>query len=243
MRLLSSVLTCAVTFAWLANAGVAKAEEASPNGKGIAGGALLGAELVMDVEAALKVKSPWAYLGGGLAGAAAGGVGGYFVEQSVDSARIPMLMLAGGITLAIPTTVAVLSASAYEPPATYVIDQQPADEPVADPARATTPAPAPAAPTPPPATAPNDTTPPATTPAPSAPPPGPGTPSGALRGRHIAKRSAPRRLPPALIDVDPNQVSISVPNVEVREVFTRAEVAMGAPRATEVRIPVLNVLF
>ncbi len=245
MRLLSSVLTCAVTVAWLANAAVAKAEEASPNGKGIAGGALLGAELVMDVEAALKVKSPWAYLGGGLAGAAAGGVGGYFVEQSVDTARIPMLMLAGGITLAIPTTVAVLSASAYEPPATYVVDQQPTDEPVADPARATTPAPTPAAPTPPPATAPNDTAPPATTPAPSAPPaPATGTPSGAARGRQLAKRPARRpRLPPALIDVDPNQVSISVPNVEVRQVFTRAEVAMGAPRATEVRIPVLNVLF
>jgi hypothetical protein len=38
-------------------------------------------------------------------------------------------------------------------------------------------------------------------------------------------------------------VSVSIPNVEVRQVFTRAEVAMGAPKATEVRIPVLNVLF
>jgi hypothetical protein len=197
----------------------------------------------MDVEAALKVKSPWAYVGGGLAGAAAGGIGGYFIEQSVDSARIPMLMLAGGITLAIPTTVAVLSASAYEPPATYVVDQQPADEPVADPAH-TTPTPTPAGPTPPPPTAPNDS-PPATTPAPSAPAPAPatGTPSGAARGRQLARRSTPRRIPPALIDVDPKQVSISVPNVEVREVFTRAEVAMGAPKATEVRIPVLSVLF
>jgi hypothetical protein len=251
MRLLSSVLTCAVTFAWLARAGVAHAQEASPNGKGIAGGALLGAELVMDVEAAFKVKSPWAYVGGGLAGAAAGGVGGYFVEQSVDTARIPMLMLAGGITLAIPTTVAVLSASAYEPPATYVVDQPPADEPVADPASPAT-AP-PLAPSPPPASAPNDTAPPATTPSPTAPSPTPGTgtpptstpqPSGAARGRHLAKRAPqPRRLPPALIDVDPNQVSVSIPNVEVRQVFTRAEVAMGAPKATEVRIPVLNVVF
>ena len=101
------------------------------------------------------------------------------------------------------------------------------------------------APTPPPATAPNDTAPPATTPAPSAPTPAPatGTPSGAARGRQLARRAQPRRIPPALIDVDPRQVSLSIPNVEVRQVFTRAEVAMGAPRATEVRIPVLNVLF
>ena len=234
MRLLPSVLTCAVTVAWLAHAGVAQAQQASPNGKGIVGGALLGAELVMDVEAAFKVKSPWAYFGGGLAGAAAGGVGGYFVEQNVDTAQVPMLMLAAGITLAIPTTVAVLSASAYEPPATYVIDQQPTDEPVADPARpaGSTSAPAGSAPPAgPPAAAPGATP---TTP----------VPSGAARSRQLAERRSPaRRIPPALIDVDPDQVSLSVPNVEVREVFTRAEVAMGAPKATEVRIPVLNVLF
>jgi hypothetical protein len=46
-----------------------------------------------------------------------------------------------------------------------------------------------------------------------------------------------------LIDINPRQVSLSVPAVEVRDVFSRFEVAMGAPRATEVRIPVLNVLF
>ncbi|MGC4093632.1 MAG: hypothetical protein QM756_38180 [Polyangiaceae bacterium] len=239
MRLLVSISTCAaVIVACLAHAGEAQAQQASPNGKGIVGGALLGAELVMDVEAAFKVKSPWAYVGGGLAGAAAGGVGGYFIEQSVDTARVPMLMLAAGITLAIPTTVAVLSASAYEPPATYVVDQGPTDEPVADPARSS--APAPGAPAPAPAAAP-----PAAAPAPApAPAPATGTPSGA-KSRQIAERQSPRprRVPPALIDVDPNQVSLSVPNVEVREVFTRAEVAMGAPRATEVRIPVLNVLF
>jgi len=31
--------------------------------------------------------------------------------------------------------------------------------------------------------------------------------------------------------------------VEIREVFSRAEVAMGAPKATEVRIPVVNIVF
>jgi hypothetical protein len=118
-----------------------------------------------------------------------------------------MLMLAGGLTLAIPTTVAILSATAYEPPATYVQDQAPADEPVADPPQAT--------------------------------PPPPKT--GATRTRPVAKRLP--LAPPALIGVEPDRLSLSVPSVEVRDVFSRAEVAMGAPQATEVRIPVLNVLF
>src|SRR6478735_12444145 len=106
--------------------------EASPTGKGIVGGALLGGELVTAVEAGFGVKAPWAYIVGGVAGGAAGGVGGYFVEQQGD-ARGPMLMLAGGVALAIPTVVAVLSATAYEPPAAYLQDQAPADEPVAEP--------------------------------------------------------------------------------------------------------------
>jgi len=203
MRVVSSVLTSAVVVSLLASTGLAQAQEASPTGKGVAGGALLGAELVTAVEAAFRVQSTWAYIGGGLAGGVAGGVGGYFIEKD-STARVPMLMLAGGLTLAIPTTVAILSATAYEPPATFVQDQAPADEPVADP----------------PTVAPT---------------------SGAARTRQIAKRTP--SAPPALIDVEPDRLSLSVPSVEVRDVFSKAEVAMGAPQATEVRIPVLNVLF
>ena len=50
--------------------------EASPNVKGVVGGALLGAEVVLVTQAALDVEPTWAYVVGGLAGAAAGGVGG-----------------------------------------------------------------------------------------------------------------------------------------------------------------------
>ncbi len=217
MRVVSSVVASAVVLAWMSGSGVAKAEDPSPTGKGIVGGALLGGELVLAIEAALDVQSTWAYVGGGLAGAAAGAVGGYFVEQNA-SARYPMLMLAGGLTLAIPTTVAVLSATSYTPPATYVQDAPPTDEPVADPAQ--------------PSSAPPAATPPAST--------GPAPSSGRAKSRPLAHR---RVMPPALIDVEPARVSVSIPSVEFRDVFSKAEIAMGAPQATEVRIPVLNVLF
>ena len=60
------------------------AEEVATTGKGIVGGALLGAELVLVTEAAFKVQPGWAYLVGGVGGAAAGGVGGYFIEQEAS---------------------------------------------------------------------------------------------------------------------------------------------------------------
>ena len=95
----------------------------SPTGKGTVGGALLGAEAVMLVEAAADVKQGWAYaLGGGL-GAVAGGVGGFFAEDSGD-AKLSLYLLVGGMALVIPTTVAVLSATAYEP-VNYTEDKPP----------------------------------------------------------------------------------------------------------------------
>jgi len=221
MRVVPSLVASAVVMAWLGGSTTALAADPSPTGKGIVGGGLLGAELVLAIEAALDVQSPWAYVGGGVAGAAAGAVGGYFVEQNATP-RVPILLLAGGLVLAIPTTVAVLSATSYEPPATFVQDQPPADEPVADPAAPAQPAPAPASP----AVRPVD--------APTLPPS-----SSLPKRKHVARRA----LPPALIDFTPTQVSLSVPAVEIREVFSRAEVAMGAPKATEVRIPVVNIVF
>lgn len=117
------------------SAGATGVDEASPTGKGITGGALLGAELVLVIEAAVDVKPAWAYIVGGLAGAVGGGVGGYFLESSA-SAKTNMFVLTGGLAFAIPTTVAVLNARAYEPPAGDVVDTGPTDEPVAEPPRA-----------------------------------------------------------------------------------------------------------
>lgn len=210
MRLVRSVLALVTSFAALGLSRPALADEqASPTGKGIAGGALLGAELVLVVEAAADVEPAWAYVVGGLAGAAGGGVGGYFIEQEGEP-KLPLLMLAAGMAFAIPTTVAVLSATAYEPPLSTVEDQPPSDEPVADPPRSVG-----ALPT-----------------------------SGASARRPRKSVSRPRQTVPALIDVAPERVSLSVPAVELREVYTRKEVAsFGLTQATEVRIPVLSVLF
>jgi hypothetical protein len=226
----------------------AHAEEVSTTGKGVVGGTLIGAEIVLATEAAFKVQPTWAYLVGGLGGAAAGGVGGYFIEQSA-SPKTTMLILAGGMALAIPTTVAVLSATAYEPPASYTQDRAPADEPIAEPPQpAGTPAPAPASVSP----AGNEVTPPApvvTPPAPAAPA-GTPAPAGSLRHhRHdaVARRSLPldyHLSPPALIGVSAQALTLGVPAVELRDAYSRNEIALfGVRQATEVRVPVLNFLF
>jgi hypothetical protein len=122
---------CLATATLGASARVRAQSEASSTGKGIAAGVLLGAEAVTVTEAALGVRSGWAYAVGGLAGAAGGGVGGYFLESA--SARLNIYLLAAGMALVIPTTVAVLNATAYEPPADYVEDRAPIDEPVDNP--------------------------------------------------------------------------------------------------------------
>ena len=225
----------------------ARAEEVSTTGKGIVGGSLLGAEIVLATEAAFKVQPAWAYIVGGVGGAAAGGIGGYFIEQEA-SPKATMLMLAGGMALVIPTTVAVLSATAYEPPANYTQDRPPTDEPVAEPPQpsgAPTPAPAPATTSP---SGSNEVT--APSPAPESTPPAP-TPSAPTSSLPKRKSNAHRTLPldyhlspPALIGVSAQALTLGVPAVEVRNAYSRNELAMyGVNQATELRVPVLNVFF
>src|SRR6187399_354006 len=127
-----TAFTITATLTWAGQASATGVDEASATGKGIVGGALLGAEAVILVEAAVGVKPYWAYAVGGGAGAIAGGVGGFFMEDNF-SAKTNMFLLSAGMILAIPTTIAMLSATQYEPPANYVQDQAPSDEPVADP--------------------------------------------------------------------------------------------------------------
>jgi hypothetical protein len=91
-------------------------------GKGIAGGVLLGAEIPMITCAIVGVESAWPYLLFGAAGAAGGAVGGYFLEGEAGDAagggvgaEPSLYLLAGGMALVVPTLIAVLNATAYEP--------------------------------------------------------------------------------------------------------------------------------
>lgn len=89
-------------------------EETNVIGKGIVGGALVGGEAVMLVQALVGVKPWWAYAVGGGAGAIGGGIGGFFLADAGTGAA-PMALLTAGLILTIPTTIAVLSATAYQP--------------------------------------------------------------------------------------------------------------------------------
>lgn len=238
-RRFSAGLILTLGLAWTSAAHAADnngpaATTTSATGKGVVGGALLGGEAVLLVEAAADVKQGWAYgLGGGL-GAVAGGVGGWFAEDK-GSARLSMYLLVGGMALAIPTTVAVLSATAYEP-VNYTEDRPPpADEPVAEPPQPGG-APLPGQPIP------------GTVPAPESPPPVISPQQQPGQSRVKTPRRAPvahaPRVTPSLVGVDRGTLTVSVPAVEVRQAYTQTEVAMfGVKQHTEVEVPMLSVVF
>ncbi len=93
----------------------ALADNVSPDGKGIVGGGLLGAELVTIVEGIADVRSGWAYGIGAIVGAGGGAVGGYFVEQQSSDGKVPTYLLAGGLALIIPAIVLTLNGTRYRP--------------------------------------------------------------------------------------------------------------------------------
>lgn len=90
-------------------------EEPRAIGKGVFGGALLGAELTLVVEAAFGVEPFWAYaLGGGL-GAIGGGIGGFFLADATGP-EVPSALLMSSLVLAVPATIIVLSQTVYRTP-------------------------------------------------------------------------------------------------------------------------------
>lgn len=104
-------------------------DSVSPDGKGIVGGALLGAEVVNLTMGIIGVDRGWPYLVFGALGAAGGGIGGYFVEQNTrDAPEASLYMLAGGMALVIPTIVVSLNATMYKPPES-TITNEPANNP------------------------------------------------------------------------------------------------------------------
>jgi hypothetical protein len=214
---------------------VAHAEEVSPDGKGIVGGALLGAEVVVFIEAIAGVRSGTAYLLGAGGGAVAGGVGGYFIEQAVDDGRVPAYMLAGGLALIIPALVVTLDQTRYLPSEGAREDRPVTNLPPSDPGKpggaavigAEPKAPAPATPATPPS---------GTTPAPTTPPAGGGT--GGTPS-HV-------RGPVSLINLQGTSgFRVGVPVPEVRPVFSASQKrAFGVESGgSEVRFPVMNLTF
>ena len=84
-RVSASIAAAGVALALVAQTSSASADEVSATGKGIVGGGLLGGEVVMLVEAAVGVKSGWAYLLGGVVGVGGGAVGGWQIEKNADT--------------------------------------------------------------------------------------------------------------------------------------------------------------
>ena len=130
----------------------ARADEVLPTGKGITGGALMGAESVTIVASIAGLRTGWVYGVAAAVGAAGGGVGGYFVEQGSTDGVAPTAMLAGGLALIIPALVLYLNGTRYQPEEGAAEDRVPAGPP-AEPgvpgAGVTTAPPSPAAPPPP----------------------------------------------------------------------------------------------
>jgi hypothetical protein len=208
----------------------AHAEEVKPDGKGIVGGAFLGAEIVVFTEAIIGVRSTTAYLLGAGGGAVAGGLGGYAVETAVSDGRIPAYMLAGGLALIIPALVVTLDQTRYLPTEGAREDRPVQNLPPADPGKPQGGAvvgaePKPAAPSTPAATPPPATTPPASG-------GGGGTP-------------APQQGPQSLINLQDSTLRVGVPIPEVRPVFSAAQKkAFGVDSAAnELRFPVMRLTF
>ncbi len=208
----------------------ARAEDVDASPKGIVGGALLGAEVVVIGLSVARVRNPWIHVGGAVVGAGGGGALGYVVEQSSDDGKIPMVLLAGGLALFIPSLVLSLNATRYIPPEGATEDRAPTNVPPADPGNMggnAVQGSSPATATPPSATPPPPASPaPATAPAPA---PGGG---GGTQG------------PQALFDVHPSQVRLGVPTPQMRSVFTNAErQKLGTTQVSEVHFGVVNVSF
>ena len=119
-------LGLATLLAVCAGAGEARADSKNM-AKGITGGVLVGAEVVLITEAALGIEPAWLYVVGGVAGAGGGAVAGYYIGKSV-SPKPPSFLLAGGIALVIPALIGVISATSFQPPETYKQELAPEDD-------------------------------------------------------------------------------------------------------------------
>jgi multidrug transporter EmrE-like cation transporter len=213
----------------------ARADNVDGKGKGIAGGILLGAEIVTIPMALFGVKAGWAYAVFAGAGAIGGGIAGWGVESATGAyaspagdGRAPVYMLAGGLALVIPAVVLLLNATRYQPDENAKEDQAPKNAPAADPGKAG------------------------------------GSPvieGGAGGGGSIStdpKKTEPsggggggttpkpedKKVPHSLIDVNQGNFRLGVPMPEIREAYSLKQLRdLGVRQVTEVRMPLVQVTF
>jgi hypothetical protein len=207
----------------------AQADEIQPTGKGIVGTALLGAEVVVFAESIFGVQSGTAYLVGAGAGAVAGGVGGYFIEQESTDGRVPTYLLAGGLALLVPAIVVTLDATRYRP-AEGAREDKPTVLPPSDPGKPGSSSVLGSEPQKPSL---QPATPAATPPTPSPSP----SPSGGKGGGTQA--------PHSLLDMRGGVFRMGLPVPEVRPLVGSVErKAFGVQNGgSEVRFPVMRVAF
>lgn len=81
-------------------------DQVSPTGKGIVGCALLGGEVALIIQGALKVKNPYLLSIIPIVTAGGGGIGGYYLEEVSTEGAIATLI--SGMALIIPTAIIVM---------------------------------------------------------------------------------------------------------------------------------------
>lgn len=208
-----------------ASAQEAAADPVSGDGKGIVGGALLGAEVVTITMGIAGVEDGWPYFVFGGVGAIGGALGGFAVESADPPAEAPLFMLAGGLTLIVPALVISLNATSQDEP---IEEADFPDEPAPEPATPERPG---------------------TTPAGG----GGSVNLGVTTERKVRKSSAPiaRRTSttapaPRLtaVDVRKGDLALGLPAVQVTPLYTSQEIARyGVAQGTEVQVPVLGASF
>lgn len=208
----------------------ARADNVDGKGKGIAGGALLGAEVVTIPMALFGVKAGWAYAVFAGAGAIGGGIAGWGVESATGAynnppgdGRAPIYMLAGGLALIIPSVVLLLNATRYQPDENAKEDQAPKNAPEANPGK-----------------------PGGSVVEPSGSVGGSvgGSTGGGGGGGGTEPKKEDKQVPHSLLDVNQGNFSLGVPVPEVREAYSMRQLRdLGVKQVTEVRMPVLQVTF
>jgi len=225
----------------------ANVQYVTPTGKGITGCALLGAEAVTLIQAAAGVRPRWAYIVFPLLGAAAGGVGGYFLEDAgadgtdttITGLAVGSLIL--GLGLVVPSVIAYVNATTYRPESDVSEDAAPANTPIDESSTAPgTPAEGGAA-----------------APAPTG---GAGSTSGGApsttgadgnssslppaRVRRSVAIARPTLRPTGLVDVTGRGFSLAVPSFSVENSVSLHDMRQyGLAPQSEVRIPVLSGSF